>query len=146
MASSEGGTERPSILAVSATRPVRLDPQAVRLRGGLGAGVGSDCASGAVSATGSAVHSITFSLPLRRAPASISRNASSAASNCSSDIALTPPEGSTFISFGTSIAHILRYAAGCSFATFAMTFWTFPLEMLGEREQTPLVGHPGKFA
>ena len=127
-------------------QPARDPPRQDRSCGRLGAGVGSDCASGAVSATGSAVHSITFSLPLRRAPASISRNASSAASNCSSDIALTPPEGSTFISFGTSIAHILRYAAGCSFATFAMTFWTFPLEMLGEREQTPLVGHPGKFA
>jgi hypothetical protein len=54
--------------------------------------------------------------------ASISHNASGAASYCSSDIALTPLEGSTFISFGTSIAHILRYAAGCSFATFTMTF------------------------
>jgi hypothetical protein len=59
---------------------------------------------------------------------------------------LTPPEGSTFISFGTASAHILRYAAGRSFATFAMTFGPFPLEMLGEREQKPLVGHPDKFA
>jgi len=56
----------------------RDPPRQGRSSGRLGAGVGSDCASGAVSATGSAVSSITFSPPLRRAPASISRNASSA--------------------------------------------------------------------
>jgi hypothetical protein len=44
--------------------------------------------------------------------ASNSRNASIAWSSCSSVIALTPPDCSSFISFGTRSAQIFMYAAG----------------------------------
>ena len=124
-------------------QPARDPPRQGRSCGRLGAGVGSD-RLGSGSATSSAVPSITFFAASPARAASISHNASGAASNCSSDIALTPLEGSTFISFGTSIAHIFRYAAGCSFVNLRYDF-CLPLEMLGEREHNRLLGIPSNY-
>ena len=69
----------------------------------------------------SAVPSITFAASPARA-ASISRNASRAASSSSSVSADSPPKCSAFISFGTSKAQIVTYSAGWFFATLSMTF------------------------
>ena len=40
----------------------------------------------------------------------------------------------------------LELRRGLLLRDFRYDFWPFPLEMLGEREQKPLVGDPGKFA
>ena len=78
----------------------------------VGSGVASgDCASGAGSATGLALPSITFAAAARRASRSCS--AAIPTSSCSSVIALMAlPECSSFISLGIINAQIFMYAAG----------------------------------
>src|SRR5262249_31133119 len=70
--------------------------------------------------TTSASPSITLAFAAASRCAIISSMISIERANCSSDIALTPPECSNFISRGTRSAQTFKYAAGCCFRTFAM--------------------------
>src|SRR5262249_47057992 len=69
--------------------------------------------------TTSASPSITFAVSPACA-ANIASIAAMASSICSSLIAFTPPECSSFISFGTRSAQIFMYAAGCVLRTFSI--------------------------
>src|SRR5262249_29746601 len=69
---------------------------------------------GGRAGTGSAIPSIILAFASASRLAIISRRISIERSNCSSLIALTPPECSHFISPGTSIAQTFKYADGDS--------------------------------
>ena len=77
----------------------------------------------ALSVIASTAPSTTFAFAPASARASIPCSASSAASSCSSDIALTPPECSTFTSRGHNNVNSLQYAAGW-FGAPSIAFWT----------------------